>query len=161
MRSNPNIPFSLILYYTLQYKKKKFLTSQHPIQKLKEELLERGVDVEIIDGVIIYMTPLIQDNLVEYVYQTIPNEILDEIHEQIKDDSELWERYREVVIKINGLDLNQRLEDMWMEILNQFIRASAKSQKFITKLKELSTEQIESDELIMDLVNQIYNLNTE
>lgn len=137
------------------------MTTQHPIQKLKHELLDRGVSVEIVDGVIIYLTPVIQDNLTEYIYQVIPDNVLDEIHSEIKDDEVLWERYRQEILKINGLDINERMEGMWMEVLNQFIRASAKTQKFVERLKTMTKEEMENDEFIMMTLSEIFQINLE
>lgn len=135
------------------------MTKQHPIQKLKDELLDRGVSVEIIDGVIIYLTSVIQDNLTEYIYQVIPDNLLDEIHSEVKDDGLLWERYRQEILKINGLDINERMEEMWMEVLNQFIRASAKIYKFLERLEKMTKAEIENDEFIMMTLLEIFQIN--
>jgi hypothetical protein len=68
---------------------KKGLTIE-PMVKFKNELLERGVKDETIDVIIMYMLPAIEEFFVEYIYEMLADEVLDNIHSSTEDSAQYW-----------------------------------------------------------------------
>lgn len=134
---------------------KKGLTIE-PMVKFKNELLERGVKDETIDVIIMYMLPAIEEFFVEYIYEMLADEVLDKIHSSTEDSAQYWLMYSQELKFAIGKDLNEVYAEIWEKMFTQFLKLNVMTETFLKKVKSLTIEEIQSDEFMIDLLNEVF-----